>query len=213
MNILNEVRAEAGRDLDMLAEVTKTNLGCDMVFISISKHDELYSVGLDQNSAQVPANRFRKELDTVCSATVGKNKTIVLEDALNHPAYRSLPYVSDGPIGAYLGVPLRTAANRPFGAVCAISKKARKWHAFESTFLEHLAVVVSSLITKELQKGEMNLLHETIREYDLVLMTLASEIPDLVSVHGHHGELLFSSLGLSRFSEEHVIEEAAKKTD
>lgn len=108
MNILNEVRAEAGRDLDMLAEVTKTNLGCDMVFISISKHDELYSVGLDQNSAQVPANRFRKELDTVCSATVGKNKTIVLEDALNHPAYKSLPYVSDGPIGAYLGVPLRT---------------------------------------------------------------------------------------------------------
>lgn len=57
----------------------------------------------------------------------------------------------------------------------------------------------------------MNLLHETIREYDLVLMTLASEIPDLVSVHGNHGELLFSSLGLSRFSEEHVIEEAAKK--
>ena len=211
MNFLNEARAEVGRDLDMLAEVTKTKLRCDMVFISVSKHDKLYSVGLDQNSSQVPSNRFHKALDIVCSLTAGQDKTIALEDATIDPAYSNLPYVSDGPIVAYLGVPLRTGTSQPYGAICAVSEKARKWEPCESAFLEHLSVVVSSLITKELQRGEMNLLHETIRETDLVLMTLAAEISSLISVHDKNGELLFSSLGLTRFSSESAISEAAAK--
>ena len=211
MNYLDEFRVEAGRDLNMLAEVTKSNLGCDMVFISVSKDDKLYSVGLDQTSARTPSNGFHSTLDTVCRVTAGQNRTIALEDATTDPSYSGLPYVTDGQIVAYLGVPLRASTNQAFGAICAISKKARKWNACDTAFLEHLSVVVASLVTKELQKAEMNLLHETIRETDLVLMTLAAEISSLVSVHDKEGELLFSSLGLTRLSAEHEIKKTAAR--
>ena len=211
MNVLLSGETLAGRDFDMLAEVAKTQLSCDMIFVSIAKHEKLFSVGLDLSSAKSSSNRVHRAADTVCQTTVDENRIVALENAKADERFNSLEYVTKGDIVGYLGVPLRAQSDQAYGAVCAITNSKRSWSPNERQFLESLSMVVSSLIAKETQQREMVLLQESMKEADLVLMTLSQEISALVSVHNPSGSVLFASLRLMRMAPEISIEDAAVK--
>lgn len=203
--------SDIARDLDMLAEITKRNLGCDMVFVSVKHQNRLHSVGLDLESATYESNRVHKTLDTVCARTITLDGPLSLFDARVDPEYKKLAYVAEGPIVAYLGVPLRDAGHNAIGAICAIQKTPRAWQKRDADFLERLSTIVSSLVSKELQGSELDVLHKGLQEADLVAMSLAQGISSPVSVHDSLGTVLFSSLPLTRLVSERELVEVANK--
>ncbi len=196
---------ESARDLDLLAELAKQKLNCDMVFISLSHQDRLFSVGLDLETAEVESNRVHYALNTICSATTRNNQIVLLKDASLDQRFQDLAYVTKGPIVAYLGAPLRDKSSSAFGAVCAICKYAREWLPNDAQFLEQLSIVVGSLITKELQRTELSRLHESLREADLIAMSLARGVSAMISVHKLDGSVLFSSMSLMNVASEEKI--------
>lgn len=196
------------RDLDTLAEVARQTLHCDLVFISVTETDSLFSVGLDLDTSKFKAARVEAVLKAICAETMRRDQTVLLADASIDPKLSHLDLATSGRVGGYLGVPLREANGQEFGAVCAICETPHEWEASDVQFLEKLSRLVSALILKELQRTELARLHESLQEADLVAMSLANEMSSLVSVQDLEGSVMFSSMALMKLASEASIAKA-----
>lgn len=199
------------RDLDLFADVAKRNLNCDMVFIRIAQQNRIFSLGEDLEDAGRDLDDIRSALSSICKATSRIDRTIFLSDASTDERFRDELSVSKGPIAGYLGAPLQSLDEKNLGNLFAICRAPRVWKSSDVKLLEQLARIASSLIVKELQKSELASLHDSLREADLVAMSLAREMTSLVSVHSSDGEVLFSSIALMRLAAEQSIAEVGLK--
>ena len=199
------------RDLDLFADVAKRNLNCDIVFIRIAQQNKFFPLGEDLGDAEGELDDIRSALASICKTISRTDRTVFLSDASTDERFRDELSVAKGPIAGYLDVPLQGLDEKNLGNLFAICRAPRVWKSSEVQLLEQLASIASSLIVKELQKSELASLHDSLREADLVAMSLAREMTSLVSVHSFDGEVLFSSIALMRLAAEQSIAEVGLK--
>ncbi len=80
--------------------------------------------------------------DSLCTATASGGRPLAIDDARGDARYRHLPPVRSGLVGAYLGVPLRSADGAVVGALCAHDQDPRTWCDGDVELLEELAASV-----------------------------------------------------------------------
>ncbi len=90
--------------------------------------------------------------DSLCTVTADLGGPLVVSDAAGDDRVRSLPPVTSGAVGSYLGVPLSGRDGRPFGALCVFDAVPRPWSSSDVAVLEELAHAVVS----ELELAAMN---------------------------------------------------------
>ena len=77
--------------------------------------------------------------ETPCRFVHDENAIFKVEDAREAPPIAKLPVVQDLPVGAYLGVPIRSGEGDVIGVLCVIDEKPRVWTSQDIQTLQHLA--------------------------------------------------------------------------
>lgn len=109
--------------------------------------------------------------ESICSETIRRNITYVIEDIDLDPTYHDHS-VAKGKLGiyCYAGVPIRSREGSPLGALCEADHVARKFLPEKRQFLEMLARQVE--ISLELRKKNIEIAEHT-SELDLAKSSLA----------------------------------------
>ncbi len=81
---------------------------------------------------------------SLCRTVVTSGEPMVLVDTRSLPELRDHPAVVDLRIGAYAGMPLKSADGQVLGALCAIDSAAHAWSEEDLETLADIAVAVSS---------------------------------------------------------------------
>lgn len=77
--------------------------------------------------------------DSLCSVTMAKGAPLVVPEAAAEPSVNSLPPVTSGAVGSYLGVPLVDSTGTPLGAFCVYDSEPRVWTPHQVSVLSRLA--------------------------------------------------------------------------
>ena len=101
-----------------------------------------------------PAQQHTAACDSLCTVTVGLDRPLVVEDALNDRRVSPLPPVSSGQVGAYLGAPIHSAAGIPVGALCVFDNRPRSWPPALMRQLTACADIVSEHLTTLLRTAQ-----------------------------------------------------------
>lgn len=82
-----------------------------------------------------------------CGYAFQSSGTLIVEDALAHPRFRSVPMVTmANGFRFYTGVPLRLAEGTPVGTLCVLDRHPRQLRTDQLTALQQLAGSVVSLL-------------------------------------------------------------------
>lgn len=98
----------------------------DVAFVSEIAHDRETVLWASQSDAYPdlrPGSTVTLK-DTVCRRVLEGRVAGVIADTARTPAVRDVPLVRDGSIGAYLGVPLRTADAHLY-MLCCLARERR----------------------------------------------------------------------------------------
>jgi len=130
----------AGRNaaLDRLAELAARLLATTSAQVSVVADAQAVvgGAGLAAIGTHGPVD------DSLCTLTVAERVPLVVTDARTDPRVATLPPVSTGVVGAYLGVPLVTGDGQAVGALCVFDPAPRGWSGTDVTLLEQLAAPV-----------------------------------------------------------------------
>jgi Stage II sporulation protein E (SpoIIE)/GAF domain len=133
---LDQATLRRSTSLQRVADLAALIAGSDFAQISL--------IGDEQS---VPAAHGLGNLDdmqgtpiehSLCSVTVASRGSLVIDDATTHPWVRHLPPVASGAVGAYVGVPMRTADGRLLGALCVYNAASIVWPDHVAGALEDL---------------------------------------------------------------------------
>ncbi|WP_432520437.1 PAS domain-containing protein, partial [Kineococcus sp. SYSU DK006] len=97
--------------------------------------------------------------DSLCTVTATGGAPLVVEDAAADARVASLPPVTGGAVGAYLGVPLTGADGHVVGALCVFDPAPRTWRSTDVEVLSELAVAAAA----ELELSALSLEYESDR--------------------------------------------------
>lgn len=95
---------------------------------------------------------------SICSHTIQHEQPCVINDCLEHPAFKTNPLVLGSPwIRAYLGIPIRSVSGNNIGTFCLLENNARTWSKTEVTVAAALAKLVEhSLVDRAIKAQETN---------------------------------------------------------
>ncbi len=97
--------------------------------------------------------------DSLCTVTAAGGGPLVVEDAAADERVASLPPVTSGAVGSYLGVPLLGQDGHVVGALCVFDPAPRTWRGSDVEVLRQLAVAASA----ELELSALSLEYESER--------------------------------------------------
>jgi PAS domain S-box-containing protein len=80
--------------------------------------------------------------DSLCTVTARSGGPLAVSDAVRDPRVRTLPPVTSGAVGAYLGVPLVDRNGLLLGALCVYDPEPRPWSIEQVGILDELAPAV-----------------------------------------------------------------------
>lgn len=132
--------------LDRLTRLAATLIDVPATFISLVAADRDYYIshcGLAEPLATIRELRGT----TFCHYALVSGDTLAIDDTRADPVYRNVPTVESLGIGAYIGVPMKTASGDVIGSFCAVDLKARAWTARDRTVMEELAASAMREIT------------------------------------------------------------------
>ena len=150
-----EARSEA---VDRLTRLAARLLGTAYAQVSVITDQQI--VGTIHGLDEPPEGPVSPVEDSLCSLTVGQGQPFVVTDARTDPRVCTLPPVTSGRTGSYLGVPLRIGDNA-VGALCVFDPQPRQWTSAEVDLLAELGRSVSA----ELELGALaaDLAESTVR--------------------------------------------------
>jgi len=145
---LSLVDSPATEDFDRFTRLATKMLGVPVALVSIVDFDEdrqffTSACGLDEPWA---SQRQTPLTHSFCQHVAADCKTLVIEDARNHPLVRDNLAIRDLNVVAYLGIPVTGPDDTALGALCAIDSKPRAWSTDEISDLTDLAGLVTSQI-------------------------------------------------------------------
>ncbi len=133
--------AAAGNpELNRLADLAARLLGSASGQVSVIS--DVQSVVGGAGAAEPTVGSEGAAQDSLCTVTVAGGHPLVVTDAPSDVRVSSLPPVTSGTVGAYLGVPLVTGDGHTIGALCVFDPAPRSWSEHDVALLERLAAPV-----------------------------------------------------------------------
>jgi serine phosphatase RsbU (regulator of sigma subunit)/PAS domain-containing protein len=130
----------AGAGLDRLAELTARLLGAPSAQITLLEEVQVVAAGTGLPPGTVDAES--PLADSLCTVTVSSGGDLVVTDAPRDDRVRTLPPVTSGQVGSYLGTPLVTEGDQTVGALCVFDPDTRSWSDTDVATLRQLAAAV-----------------------------------------------------------------------
>jgi len=129
-------------------ELAARETSMDVAFVSDIAHDRetiLWASESDEYPEFKPGSSAPIE-DTVCRRVLEARVTGAIPDTARVPALRDVPLVRDGSIGAYLGVPLRTADAHLYMLCCLARERRPELGDEDLRFLAGVAETVRAVV-------------------------------------------------------------------
>lgn len=131
--------ADATSALDLLVHLAVTKIGADGGQISMLT-DRQVSLCVQGAFAEfTPAGAEHPFEETMCSYALRSDDTVVIPDTRADQRVAGIEAVAAGHVGAYLGVPIRTADMSLVGVLCVFSRTARTWTGTDQDDMHELA--------------------------------------------------------------------------
>jgi GAF domain-containing protein len=134
------VPGETSTGLDRLATLAARLVGAPSSQISL-----LTDVQFVAGGAGLPPGTVGSEsplAESLCTVAAAGSGPLVVEDVRVDRRVQTLPPVTSGQVGAYLGVPLAGRDGRAVGVLCAFGPEARSWSGTDVATLVELADAV-----------------------------------------------------------------------
>lgn len=123
---------------DRITDLVRTVLRVPMSTITLIDRDRQWF----KSRAGVAATETPRSI-AFCARAIQTHDPLVIEDARDHPAFRSNPLVLGDPnVVAYAGVPLRSPDGYNVGTLCAIDVERRAFSAEQIDVLSKFAAIV-----------------------------------------------------------------------
>ena len=126
---------DGNNGLDRLAELAARLLGTAGSHVSLLPGVHHVPAGVGFGAA---GNRTMVE-DSLCRVTAAGTEPLVVTDARSDDRVCTLPPVTSGQVGAYLGTPLTTSTGQVIGALCVFDATPRAWSDDDIATLGQLA--------------------------------------------------------------------------
>jgi PAS domain S-box-containing protein len=123
--------------LDRLAELAATLLGTEASQISLLTDVQTIAAGTGLPPGSVGSKS--PLADSLCTVTAAGSGALIVPDARTDERVRSLPPVTSGEVGAYLGIPLTGLRGCAVGALCVFGREPREWSDTDVATLRQLA--------------------------------------------------------------------------
>ncbi|MBX3226350.1 MAG: diguanylate cyclase [Labilithrix sp.] len=136
------MNTEKDEVFDRLTRLAASVLGVPVAAMSLLDAERQFiksGVGLGDSRQGLVAHSF-------CQHAVRSREPFVVEDARVHPLAKDNPFVEDGSLVAYAGVPIMVDEGEAVGAFCIADAKPRKWTERELTILKDLSGAVEAQI-------------------------------------------------------------------
>ncbi len=131
--------ADATAALDTLVQLAVTRIAADGGQISMLTDRQVSLCVQGVARSAFPSGTEVPFEETVCSHALRSNETVVIPDARADQRVAGIQIVSAGLLGAYLGVPVRTADHSLVGVLCVFSLTPRTWTEEEQADMHELA--------------------------------------------------------------------------
>lgn len=131
---------------DRLAQIASEVIGTPVSLMSMVTETYQFfksSVGLPepwQSQRQTPLTH------SFCQHVVEQDRTLVIEDARQHPLVKDNLAIPDLNVIGYLGVPVKTEDGHRLGSFCVIDGEPRQWTDNDIAIMEAFADVVNAEI-------------------------------------------------------------------
>ncbi|HEX4929883.1 MAG TPA: ATP-binding protein [Gaiellaceae bacterium] len=132
---------------DRLSRLVAKAVQSSAAFVSLADcdADEIVFAGIT-GLPEILAGERKALSQTICRHVVSSGNPLVVADTRTHPLARNEPGLQELGIGAYLGVPLTTAAGEVVGVLCTVDRHAREWSPAQVEIAEGLASAVMTEI-------------------------------------------------------------------
>jgi diguanylate cyclase len=139
-------------------------IGMDLWMVTRTDDEESVVLESEDHGYGVKAGDVHRWADTLCSRMVLGDGPRVAPRVADVPAYATLPFSRDLPIGAYVGVPLVNAQGALFGTLCGLNPRPMPAAIVdEQPMVEVLADMLSGLLSAELNTSALAREAETAR--------------------------------------------------
>ena len=139
-------------------------IGMDLWMVSRADNEDWVVLTAEDHGYGVKEGDVFRWADTFCSRMVRGEGPRVAPRAIDVPAYASLPFTRQLPIGAYVGVPLVDAEGQLFGTLCGLNPQPMPAAIVdEQPMVEVLADMLSGLLSAELNTTALTREAETAR--------------------------------------------------
>ena len=131
--------ADATAALDTLVQLAVTRIAADGGQISMLTDRQVSLCAQGLFSAQTESGAEQPFEETMCAYALRSDDTVVIPDTRTDQRVAGIEAVANGLVGAYLGVPVRTADGSLVGVLCVFSETPREWTADEQADMDELA--------------------------------------------------------------------------
>ena len=139
-------------------------IGMDLWMVSRADNEDWVVLTAEDHGYGVKEGDVFRWADTFCSRMVRGDGPRMAPRAVDVPAYASLPFTRQLPIGAYVGVPLVDAEGQLFGTLCGLNPQPMPATIVnEQPMVEVLADMLSGLLSAELNTTALTREAETAR--------------------------------------------------
>ena len=132
--------------LDALAAQVADALGSPVALISLVLDDAQLFVGAHGLDGWLARTRGTPVEWSFCAHVVDSGAPLDVPDPANTPPFSGNPLVTEGIVGSYQGVPVRSPSGEVLGSLCVISEKARALEADGWKQLEAAAAEAARLL-------------------------------------------------------------------
>jgi diguanylate cyclase (GGDEF)-like protein len=153
----------AGASREVLAFLHQ-RIGMDLWMVSRADNEDWVVLTAEDHGYGVKDGDVFRWADTLCSRMVRGDGPRVAPSTADIPAYATLPFTRQLPIGAYVGVPLVDADGQLFGTLCGLNPQPMPAHIVdEQPMVEVFADMLSGLLSAELSTTALTREAETAR--------------------------------------------------
>ncbi|MCQ1060864.1 sensor domain-containing diguanylate cyclase [Photobacterium sp. ZSDE20] len=110
------------------------------------RDQEFFTVRTSQNNDNFlkPSDVWPCEMNSFCRHVIEEGDSVYVADPANHPTWSQIPFVKEGPIRSYFGMPIYWPDNTVFGTICAIDTKPSEYNGTLFQLLKQLKELITA---------------------------------------------------------------------
>ena len=174
----------AGADptMDRLARLAAALVGAPRAFVTLVTPDGQHLPGMVRHDDPDDTARETPLSDSLCQFAVATEEPLVVPDGRADPLVRDTEPVRSGDIGAYAGLPLRTAAGHVLGTLCVVDSDARSWDEDRLALLQDLTELAADEVNQRLTQAREQRLRHLVQDITRQIPPLADAMHCLVDL-------------------------------